>query len=378
MISKTVKMRYLIILILFLFAVHHAGAGIIRVNNNTGIPGVYVTLAAAVADAAAGDTIHIEGSVTPYTGNVTVQKKVVIIGPGYLLSSTAETQYNRETAKIDGNITFDSGSAHSILAGVEHRTGTVANQPFQVNPASYAGNRVTVRSDNISIISCKLYYVDIDAAQDRNNIFILRCFFNPGMVVTSGGAGVISNLTVTNCFFRNDYNTAPDNRAVILAAAGTQAGWRISQCTFYNSFSVTSTHTTFNNNAFFGASAAVATVAAHPNNTYSNNVMNFNVTASITDGVNSNTIRTEAVGAWFSQAGASDAADIYYTAAASTSACPLRDVSSPGDNSLSKGMYGGGAPYAPSGMFTVPSVYDIQMDAEVGDNFNMIIKARTH
>jgi hypothetical protein len=372
-------MKQLIILSLFLFAVHQADAKIIRVNNNTGILGVYATLAAAVADAATGDTIHIEGSVTPYTGNVAINKKIVIIGPGYFLSSTAETQYNRETAKIDGNITFGAGSAGSALAGVEHRTGTVANQPYQVNTTSYAGNRVTIQTDSITVVSCKLYYVEIDAAQNRSNLFILRCFFNPGVVATSG-TGEVANLTVTNCFFRNDYNTAAPNRAVIHAAAGTQSGWRISRCTFYNSFSAVSKNTAFNDNAFFGASAAASTVTADASNSYTNNVMNFNVASPpyIIDGVNSNTIRTEAIGKWFSQAGASDAVDIYYTAAASTSECPLRDGANPGDNSSSKGMYGGGAPYTPSGMFTIPSVYDIQMDAEVGDNFNMVIRARTH
>ena len=340
-------------------------ANTLRVNNIAnlvaGVDG-YVTLAAAVAAADNGDTIHIEGSVTPYTGNVTIDKKVVIIGPGYFLGSTPETQYNKETAKLDCDIVFGNGSDGSVLAGVEQRTGGAS---YQVNTAAYAGNKIIIQADNISVISCKLFYVGVDVSQNRNNINVQKCFFNPGVVTTSGsGAGVIANLSVSNCFFRNDYT----GRLVINSPVGTTSGWRISQCTFYSSFSVAAINTVFSNNAFFGT----GTITSNSTNGYNNNVMNTNVaTGSITDGVNGNTIRTEAVGLWFSQAGADVATDIYF-AAASGSTCPLRD------GSAEKGMYGGGMPYVASGMFSIPSVYDIQMDAEVGDSFDMVIRARTH
>jgi len=226
-----------------------------------------------------------------------------------------------------------------------------------------------VQADNISIISCKLFYVGIDASQNRYGINIQKCFFNPGMIATTGsGAGVVENLTVTNCFFRNDFATAPA-RAVINGVAGTPLNWRISHCTFYKNFGVTAINTTFANNAFFGT----GTITANASNSYHNNVMNQNVAAgSITDGVNDNVIRTEAVGLWFSQKGANEAIDIFFTAAGSSSACPLRY------DAGERGMYGGIISYEPSGMFNIPSVYDIQMDVEVGDSFDMIIKARTH
>ncbi len=349
-------------------------AKVLRVNNTANMATDYTTLLAAVGAAAidAVDTIHIEGSVAPYTGNVTVNKKVVIIGPGYFLPSTAETQYNKETAKLDCNITFDTGSAGSVLAGVVHHTGASG---YSVNTSSYGtGNKVVIQTNDISIISCKLFYLEINNAQPLNNITVQRCFFNPG-VITATGAGVVANLTITNCFFRNDNA----GYLVINGAAGKQSGWRISQNTFYNAFNVVAENTTFTNNVFYGSSAAAGTITTSSTNAYTDNVMRYAV-GGMANGVDRNIIPLTTVveNQWFSRTGGDAAIDIYYTSASSSTECPLRDGSDPGSDAKSKGMYGGGAPYVKSGMFGIPSVYDIVMDAEVGDNFNMVIKARTH
>jgi len=353
-----------------------AQARTLRVNNVASLAAgvdVYTTLAAALASAAAGDTIHIEGSVTPYTGNITVDKRVVIIGPGYFLSSTPETQFYKESAKIDLDITFDSGSEGSVLAGIEQRTGA---SDYQINTAAYAGNRIIIRANNISIISSKLFYIGIDVAANRNNTTIQKCFFNPGLITTMGsGSGVISNVTISNCFFRNDFATAPA-RMVINTPVGTLSGWRISQCTFFNSFAVAAVNTTFANNVFFASAAAAGTITTHATNDYVNNVMNFIVATGaggIVDGVDNNQLRAEGIASWFSRVGNNEAIDIYFTAASATSACPLIDAAN-----AQRGMYGGMQSYVESGMFTIPSVYDIQMDTEVGDTFDMTIRARTH
>jgi hypothetical protein len=364
------KQLYLLLFGMMLFPLAHAK--IVRVNNNGGMAADYDNLAPAAAGATAGDTIHIEGSVTPYTGNVNVSKKLTIIGPGYFLGSTAETQYNKETAKLNLNITFGAGSEGSVLAGVVHYAGeTTAGQ---INPAATTLNKVVVQAGNISIINCKLYYVQIDNTQPLSNIFIQRCFFNPGVIMASG-AGVVSNLTIINNFFRNGFTNYP----VIVGAAGKQSQWRISQNTFYLQFNVTAENTTFTHNAFYGTSATVGTISTHTTNAYTDNVMRYAVGGMI-NGTDRNVVPPTTVteDKWFSRTGNNANIDIYFTAASSNTDCPLRDGSAPGDDTRQKGMYGGGAPYVPSGMFTIPSVYDIQMDAEVGDNFNMVIKARTH
>jgi hypothetical protein len=369
-------MRFFISLI-FIALTPFTHAKVLRVNNTAGMDADYSTLAAAVnaADAGAVDTIHVEGSVTPYTGNVTVNKKVVIIGPGYFLGSTAETQYNKETAKLDCNIVFDAGSACSVLAGVVHHTGASGFTVVSI-PTAYTGNRVVIQANDISIVSCKLFFLEINNVQPLSDITVQRCFFNPGVIVANG-AGVVSNLTVTNCLFRNNYSAG--GFAVIYSTAGKQSGWRISQNTFYNAFSVIAQNTTFTNNVFYAATATFGVVTASSTNTYTDNVMRFAV-GGMVNGADRNIIPPAAVGEnmWFSRTGGDMAIDIYYTSASASTDCPLRDGSDPGSDSKSKGMYGGGSPYVKSGMYAIPSVYDIAMDAEVGNSFNMIIKARTH
>jgi hypothetical protein len=346
---------------------------VLRVNNSAGMAAGYATLADAVAAAstAAVDTIHLEGSLTPYTGNVTVNKKLVIAGPGYFLTSAAETQYGKEPARLDCDLAFDAGSEGSVLAGVTQREGASG---FSVNTASYAGNRVIVKTSDISIVSCKLFFVEINSPQPLSNIAVKQCFFNPGAIVATG-AGTVSNLTVTNCFFRNDGS----GYRVIAGAAGAMTGWRISQNTFYYSFSVTVENSVLANNVFYAQSAAAGTVNASATNAYTDNVMRF-ATGGMTNGVDRNVIPPTTVdeNRWFSKTGQDAAIDAYYTAASTTTDCPLRDSTDPGSDSKAKGMYGGGAPYARSGMYAIPSVYDIVMDAEVGDSFNMTVKARTH
>ncbi|MDR0714308.1 MAG: hypothetical protein LBF89_08640 [Bacteroidales bacterium] len=348
--------------------------GVLRVNNNSGMEGagVYSSLAAAVAAAQPDDTIHVEGSVTPYAGDVTVTKKLFIAGPGYFLPNSAETQYNKEPARINGNITFEAGSEGTTLASVMHHAGATG---YQVNTASYAGNRIIVKTGNISLVSCRLFYVEVGAATPIANVTVQRCFFNPGVITTATGAANISNLLINNCLFRNDYS----GYRVIYGATGTQTGWRISQCTFYQYFTITVENTAVVNNAFFAASAAAGTLTVSSTNTYSNNVMRY-VLGGMANGVNSNTVPATTVteDKWFSRTGSDAAVDIFFTSATSTTDCPLRSSLNPGDDTQSKGMYGGGNPYVPAGLFALPAVYDIRMDAEVGDQFNMVIKAKTH
>jgi hypothetical protein len=157
---------------------------------------------------------------------------------------------------------------------------------------------------------------------------------------------------------------------------------RISQNTFYGNFSVWARKALITGNAFFQVGTAF--VEAEITNTYSANVSNVPLatgTVGVTGiiaGENNNTIRTEAMALWFSQTGADATKDVFYTSFNDKTDCPLRDGNNPASEVAQKGMYGGGTPYTLSGMFKIPSVYDIVMDSEVGDQFDMTIKAKVH
>lgn len=75
-------------LILTFFFTQTGWAKIWRVNNNLGVNADYTSLTAAVNDVVnvlAGDTLMVEASATGY-GNITVTRKLIIIGAGYFLT----------------------------------------------------------------------------------------------------------------------------------------------------------------------------------------------------------------------------------------------------------------------------------------------------
>ena len=372
-----------------------AQAETFRVNNvaslAVGTGGhTFTSIQAAVNAASNGDTIHIEGSVTPYNEAVTINKPLVVIGPGYFLNMTAESQFNKESAKITGNIIFAHGSAGSTLAGVEQQTssGGYNQSAFTITGnTAWNGNRIIIRDNNIRLISCKLIYVELDNAIYNDNptgelrsITIQRCLFNPGMVSDSRQAngGEIRDVVFQNCFFRNSHATAAE-RLVIRGMTGKQSGWRISNCTFYHTFTITLENTIFANNLFYIVTAGEINANAGTNQNFVNNVANIALTG--TNAVNlwnlgaNNSISYVGENQWFTMTGGNQLYGMFFTSANSSS--PQRDPNNPSNITAERGMYGGGNPYAQSGLFRIPTVYDIAMDNEVGDQFEMIIRART-
>lgn len=90
--------------------------------NNQGMGAQFTSMYNAVNAASSGDTIYVEGSPVAYSG-FTCNKKLVIIGPGYFLSNNPETQASLYTATM-GGITFNSGSAGSVIMGLKIYTGS--------------------------------------------------------------------------------------------------------------------------------------------------------------------------------------------------------------------------------------------------------------
>jgi hypothetical protein len=99
-------------------------AKIWRVNNDvTKDPDV--TQAATLFDgtnnatnpeAANGDTVHIEPSTSNYL-DIIVNKQVVILGNGYLLTNNIGLQANTNASSVN-NVTFNAGSENSVMAGI--------------------------------------------------------------------------------------------------------------------------------------------------------------------------------------------------------------------------------------------------------------------
>src|SRR5690348_8514089 len=98
-----------------------AFAQTIRRVNNTGITlgaNMYADLQTAHNAAAAGDIIYVDGSGDEY-GNLTLTKKLTIIGPVYFLGENYANFPDTRTANLT-NVTFNAGSEGSIIMGCMH------------------------------------------------------------------------------------------------------------------------------------------------------------------------------------------------------------------------------------------------------------------
>src|SRR5690554_3302449 len=111
------KNNLLPVLLLLIFSSSHAANW--RVNNSPGIDADFTTLQAAHDAASEGDSIYVEGSLTNYdnNGTVNISKQIVIIGPGYFLGQNPFTQAIKTTANFNV-IIFATGAEGSSIMGL--------------------------------------------------------------------------------------------------------------------------------------------------------------------------------------------------------------------------------------------------------------------
>jgi hypothetical protein len=387
--------KLIIFLIAILAGTQTLSATIWRVNNNPGVSRDFVSIQDALnsSEFEAGDTIHVEGSVTPYdAGGVTITEKVHIIGPGYHLSINPETQHLKPSARVH-TITFAAGSEGSVLAGIEQVeapapavTITPATNPsvasITVAPASWVGVRLIINESNIRIINCKLNFVEIQTNKALSNIDIRKCWFSPGIVHASGTSAV-QNLNIINNFFRNDGSGS--SYQVINLHENVQSN--IGNNTFYGGFQINAPqYCQFYNNVFYniiGGRTGTALTTSSTNG-YNGNISNITGLGGMVNGVNGNTIRTTETtepqaSAWFTASGGIAIYDRYFQINTSSSS-PVRQAATAAGGSLSElSMFCGLSPYVLSGMTNIPAVYEIVMPSEVSsDGFEVTVRVRAY
>lgn len=178
-------MKKSLLLLFLLLSVSQLFATIRRVNNN---PGVTLVTNLVFADfnsahnaAVSGDTIYLEPSDINY-GGIGLSKKLVIVGPGYLLNKNPNTPFDKRSARVS-QISLNSGSAGSKVYGLEIKG-----------------------SNGI--------FGDILISQSGSDVEIAYCLFNDLRGLTSA---TLSGATVFNCFIIGgiDNSSLSVNRAVI-------------------------------------------------------------------------------------------------------------------------------------------------------------------
>jgi hypothetical protein len=321
-------------------------AATVRINNtlaNDPARKIYAGLQAAHDDGTnvgAGDTLLVEGTPLEYEG-LTCTKRLVIIGPGYLLTQNPQSQANSQSARVRA-IDFNAGSEGSVIIGL-----TFSNNSSLYGPS--------IRVNNIAVMRCYLTNgIKINAS--ISNLVVVQNYLEKyGIDVNSSlysfGGVILRNNIIASPIAITQYTDAP----------------RIFAAVEHNVFlgNVTVSANAFRNNIIAGKAATVAvTSGAIQNNLVSNNQL------PPTDG--NQTYNETALFAGL--AGAGNSTDGQYQLKPDS---PYRAA---GLNGVEPGAFGGSEPYVLSGVPAIPTIYDLQGES-VGskqNGLNVTIKARTN
>lgn len=331
------KLFYFTFFTLFVNAA--AQAKIWRVNNSAGIAADFTTLSGAVSNASvlSGDTIHVEPSATSYTFP-TINKQLVIIGNGYLLTgagSNAGLQENTLTS-IVGGFRFSSGSAGTKIIGIRIN----GNSDFS---SGYSGNvNITFEKCMVEVFSPLAYIT----SSTYSGITFKKCFFNNQLGFGNESNVVLNNITYENNIFTSSVSFTP----------GTSINF-----IFRNNIVHSSTATLANayvaNNVFTSSSVSTFTSC-----NVKNNVFVANQTG-VTQGplsVNGNNLVSQPLATVIVNTGSNDGK--FQLAVGSPAIGGGVDISGTKPDC---GAFGGTDPYKLSGIPGIPTIYAFTVPASI-------------
>ena len=166
----------------------NASAKIWRVNN-TGVPADFTTAQAAHDGAAAGDTLHFEASGASY-GAISIAKKLIIIGNGFLLGTLA----------TNANPDLQANPASSGIGALEIKfggDGTVVEGMTVTGLITFIGG-----VSNVSIRRNRVAYIQFGLC---NNIQLIQNYMDVGgpFASISSDANPSTNLQINNNVIAN-------------------------------------------------------------------------------------------------------------------------------------------------------------------------------
>jgi hypothetical protein len=347
----------IVLAVLFLFiSLTGFNQTIRRVDGNPANGAPYTTIAAAVAAASAGDTIHIVGAATAYAG-ATITKKLVIIGPGYFLGENSQTQVNKSAARLSSALRFSAGSDTSFVMGLHFDftggnvllDGAINNIIIKRNLMDgYVNFNNTNSGSNNNITIQQNYFsgsnpLSYSYTSTNNNIFLLNNYIE----------GTIHGLNSSTLQIKNN----------IIETGGNEA--------FSSSYPVSNSLIQNNIIRIAGASPSAN---LNGTNSFTNNICNVAVFGT----ANSNQASV-------------DLSTVFEVDPAVVSSAPFTSDSrwalkagSPaigaGASGEDCGMFGGSDPYVLSGLPPVPAIYELTVPstATQSGGLNVTIKAKSH
>lgn len=162
-----------------------AQAKILRVSNVSGSSAPYTSINTAIEVAKEGDTIMVEASPTQYDGisHIAINKRVVLLGPGYWLQENGIIQEGGDQAYVYG---MDISAKGTVVKGM-----TISYQ-----------DGITITSPQVVINRCRLVRGGISIMETANNCIIHQ---NYCRVIYGNFA---SNLQITNNIIAGHENDA--------------------------------------------------------------------------------------------------------------------------------------------------------------------------
>ena len=200
-------------LLLALFFTNNTYAKIWRVNNTPAVVADFTTVQAAHDAASAGDTIHVEASVSGYAG-VTATKQLVYIGDGNFLTTDTLLQANTNNSSV-GNITFNAGSANSVVEGLTLGYVNIFTDHILVKRNYLSGVWQYLNTGANNCTFSGNYFASYGFNEQSgpiSNLYIGNNIF--GLINTTFGtdvSGTFENNTVYNGYGLSVYNFQVDN-----------------------------------------------------------------------------------------------------------------------------------------------------------------------
>lgn len=202
-----------------------ANATILRVSNVTGSSAPYTSIADAHDAAIPGDTIMVEGSADNYGYQITISKKIVLIGPGY-------------NHIANGGVNEGSHSAKIQILRIDYKEVVVEGMEIQTY--------IDVNKPNVVLTRC-LFDGGVNLSSEASGTVIHQNYLKDG--IYGGSSNSTSNVSITNNIFEcaEAYNGRIKNLKdshiaynTCLKEAGTQDN--------YNDFFRSNTGCTIENN----------------------------------------------------------------------------------------------------------------------------------
>ncbi len=199
-------MKKTILLLAAVFFASVSFAKIWRLNNNPGVTANFTNLNDALASASVvdGDTLHLEHSAVAYDG-VTVNKRLVLIGPGYLLDPADPTyggnsglQYKKESATIGYTQVMPEGAGSKFM-------GLTMGASLVIYPGASPMN-LTI--EKCFFLSSGIYFFENGPNTTTNGLTVRKCFFYQSQALTPNGSNPrLNNLILENCILYRSYVT---------------------------------------------------------------------------------------------------------------------------------------------------------------------------